>query len=156
MMMAEGTKFRAQDISEAILEITGDALLSQDFDAFFAVFHVPQYMATMAGPIFMETRADMERAFAEMSRYFKEAGITKLDREITESRYVNENKIESTHVATTYRGNEVVKGPYPVFSVIEWIDGTWKVTGSEYVLEPDCDQAIALARADASARVAEE
>lgn len=145
-------KLTATDIAEALLEITGDALVSGDFEAFVAVFHVPQYMATLAGPIYMETHEDMSRAFAEMHGYFRDNGITRLNREVTKANYVSDLKISFTHVSTTMRGSRQIKGPYPVFSVIEWIDGTWKVTGSEYVLEPDSEQAKALAHADVSAR----
>ena len=150
--MVVGNGIAAKDISEAILEITGEALISGDFEAFASVFHVPQYMATLAGPIYMETREDMRRAFDEMHGFFKTSGITELNREVTEARYVSETRIESTHVSNPAGDRGFVKGPYPVFSIIEKIDGTWKVAGSEYVLEADCGQAIALSKADASAR----
>ena len=56
--------------------------------------------------------------------------------------------IESTHVAETRNATGILNGPYPVFSVIQKIDGVWKVTRSEYVLDPESGQARALATAD--------
>ena len=151
--MGDGTRIAARDISEAILEITGEALLSGDFDAFAAVFHVPHYMATMAGPVYMETQDDMRRVFDQMRVYFNEAGITQLNRKVTEARYVSDDAIESTHVSEILNPDGRPRGDYPVFSVIEKIDGVWKVVRSEYVLEPETGQAMAISKGDVSARI---
>lgn len=150
--MSDQIKLAAKDVSDALLEITGEALMSGNFEAFLSVFHVPQYMATLSGPIYMETEDDMRRAFDSMHAFFTSSGVTELAREVTESRFVAPDRIESTHIASTLRNGEIVTGPYPVFSTIEKIDGTWKVTGSEYALEADSGQAAALAKADVAAR----
>ena len=138
----------AIDVASTLLEITGDALISGSFDDFRAVFHVPQYMATMAGPIYMETEEDMRRAFDEMCKHLKGIGVTDLVREVVACEYTSATRIESTHTAELLRNGQRLSDPYPVFSVIEKVDGTWKVTGSEYALEPTNGQAMALAKAD--------
>jgi hypothetical protein len=145
-------EFAASDIAEALLEITGEALLSGDFDAFAAVFHVPQVMATMAGPIHMETLDDMRRAFDEMHQHFKAVGVTQMVRTCVAAAYETPTRIQSTHVSDLLHNGKRLNEPYPVFSVIERIDGNWKVTGGEYALEPSNGQALALSRADASHR----
>ncbi|KQB97498.1 hypothetical protein AL073_00660 [Loktanella sp. 1ANDIMAR09] len=150
--MAEQMRIAAEDIAQAILEITGEALLKGDFDAFAAVFHVPQHMATIIGPIYMETHEDMRRAFDAMHRCFQETGVTELRREVTDARYISNTRIESTHVGETRTADGKIEGPYPVFSTIEKIDGTWKVTGGEYVMKADSMQTHALSKADTSAR----
>ena len=150
--MPHRVRIAAKDISEAILEITGDALVSGDFDAFASVFHVPQYMATMAGPVYMETKDDMRRAFDDMYAHFQTAGVDRLNRKVTEAHYVSDTTIESTHLSEVVSADGTSLGTYPVFSVIEKIDGVWKVARSEYCLEADSAQASAIAKADASAR----
>ncbi len=145
-------EFAASDIAEALLEITGDALLSGNFDAFAAVFHVPQVMATMAGPIHMETMDDMRRAFDEMHQHFKAIGVTEMVRTCVAADYKSSTRIESTHVSDLLHNGKRLSEPYPVFSVLEKVDGDWKVTGGEYALEPSNGQALALSRADVSHR----
>lgn len=150
--MPNRVRIAAKDIAEAILEITGDALVKGDFDAFASVFHVPQYMATMAGPVYMESVEDMRRAFDDMHAYFKGAGIDELNRKVTEAHYVSDTSIESTHLSEVVAADGASIGTYPVFSVLEKIDGVWKVARSEYCLEPDTAEATAIAKADTSAR----
>ena len=150
--MSQQMQIAASDIAEAILEITGDALLSGDFDAFAAVFHVPQVMATMAGPINMETVDDMRRAFDELHQHFKAIGVTDMVRSIVAAEYETPARIQSTHVSNLLHNGKRLNEPYPVFSVLERINGDWKVTGGEYALEPTNGQALALKSADASHR----
>jgi hypothetical protein len=151
--MGQETGIAAVDIASAILEITGEALMSGDFDAFLGVFHVPQHMATMAGPIFMETEADMRRAFDQMHAHFSNTGVTDLVREVVAAQYISPTRISSTHVSEMIRNGQRLNDPYPVFSIIEKIDATWKVTGSEYALEANNGQALAIARADVTQRM---
>ena len=146
--MSTGAHLAAIDIASAILEITGTALMNGDFDAFAAVFHTPQMMATMTGPVHMETVEDMRRAFDEMHRHFKETGVTDMIREVVAADYTSDTRIESTHVSEVLRNGKRQAQPYPVFSVIEKIDGTWKVTASEYALEDSNGQARAIQQAD--------
>ncbi len=150
--MSQDMQISAIDVSQALLEITGDALLSGDFDAFSAVFHVPQTMATMAGPIYMETVEDMQRAFDDMHTHFRAIGVTEMIRKCVSAEYKSPTRIESTHVSDLLHNGKRLNEPYPVFSSLEKIDGQWKVTSGEYALEPSNGQALALARADASRR----
>lgn len=152
--MAKQMEIAATDIAEAVLEITGDALMSGDFDAFRSVFHVPQHMATMAGQIFMETEDDMRRAFDELHAHFKALGVTDLVRQVVVSEYTSPTRISSTHTSEVTRNGHRLCDSYPVFSILEKIDGTWKVTGSEYALDATNGQAMALAKADVTQRKA--
>ena len=142
----------ASDIAEAILEITGEALMSGNFEAFASVFHVPQVMSTMAGSINMESIDDMRRAFDNSRAHFEAIGVTEMVRNCVAAEYKTPTRIESTHVCNLLHNGKRLNEPYPVFSVLEKVDGAWKVTGSEYALESTNGQALALSRADASHR----
>jgi ketosteroid isomerase-like protein len=150
--MAAQARIAASDIVEAILEVTGGALMSGDFDTLAAVFHVPQTIATMAGPIHMETADDLRRAFDGTHQYFKDLGVTEIIRECVAAKYTSPTRIECTHVTELVKNGERLNDPYPVFSVLEKVDGGWKVTRGEYALEATNGHALALGRADASHR----
>ena len=142
----------ASDVSQALLNLTGQALIEGDFDAFALVFHTPQHMATMAGPIYMETAEDMRRAFDEMHKHLQGIGATDLIRKCVAAEFKSPTRIEATHTSEVLKGGQRLNGPYPSFSVLEKIDGHWKVTGGEYALDPNDGQALALATADAKYR----
>ncbi|MEJ8561309.1 hypothetical protein QTO30_08800 [Yoonia sp. GPGPB17] len=150
--MGQEAQIAASDIAQALLEVTGNALMTGDFEAFKSAFHVPQKMATLAGPIHMETVEDMERAFREMCQHFKVIGLTEMIRTCVAAEYKSPALVESTHVAELLRNGKRLNEPYPVFSTLQKIDGVWKVTGSEYALDPMNGQALALKKADASHR----
>lgn len=150
--MGDTMNITAADISTAILDVTGEALMTGNFDAFLSVFHVPQHMETLGGPIFMETEEDMRRAFDQMHNHLRAVKITDLVRKVVASEYGSGTRIESTHTSEALQNGKRMSDPYPVFSVIEKIDGTWKVTRSEYALAPTSGQALALAHADAKQR----
>lgn len=150
--MSSPMQIAASDVAEALLEVTGDALMTSDFPAFAAVFRVPQQMATMAGPIHMETVEDMQRAFVDMCQHFKAIGVTDMFRTCVSAEYRTPTKIETTHVSELLQNGKRLNEPYPVFSVLEKIDGNWMVTSSEYALEATNGQALALRRADKSQR----
>ncbi|WP_108816217.1 hypothetical protein [Loktanella sp. Alg231-35] len=151
--MADQATIAASDIAEAILEVTGDALMSGNFDAFSAVFHAPQTMVTMAGPVYMENLEDMRRAFDEMHQYLKGMGVTEMIRACVASEYTSPTRIESTHVTELLQNGKRLNEPYPVFSILEKVNGGWKVTRGEYALEESNGQALAISRADASHRI---
>lgn len=150
--MTADMQIAAGDVSQALLDITGDALMADDFDAFAAVFQTPQHMATMAGPIYMETPEDMRRAFDEMHKHLRGIGATHMVRKCVAAEYKTPTRIEATHTCETLKDGKRLSGPYPGFSVLEKIDGHWKVTGSEYALEPNDGQAMAIAAADVKHR----
>ncbi|MCK0095546.1 hypothetical protein MWU60_08175 [Yoonia sp. F2084L] len=150
--MPTDAQIAAKDIAEALLETTGNALMSGDFDAFAAVFHAPQVMATMAGPVHMETVDDMRRAFDGMHEHLTAMGVTHMYRTVVAAEFKAPSMIESTHVTELLQDGKRLNEPYPVFSVLKMIDGNWKVTGGEYALEASNGQALAISRADASHR----
>ncbi len=150
--MAAQARIAASDIAEAILEVTGEALMSGDFDALAAVYHVPQIMLTMAGPIHMETPEDLRRAFDGTLQHFKGLGVTELVRACVAAEYTSPTRIESTHVTELVKNGERLNEPFPVFSVLEKIGDGWSVTRAEYALEETNAWALALGRADASHR----
>ena len=151
--MSQTGQLDAVDISQALLDLTGEALISGDFELFAGSFHVPQHVATMGQVNFIETLTDLRRAFDALHQHFVDEGVTELRRNCVTAKYTSSTRIESSHVSEMMQGETWFKPPYPNFSVLEKIDGHWKVTGGEYALDKSDGQAIALARADAKRRI---
>ena len=154
MLMAHDMQIAASDVSQALLDVTGNALLAGDFDAFASVFHTPQHMTTMAGPIYMETTEDMQRAFDEMHKYLTSIGATDLVRKCIAAAYETPTHIDATHTSEVLRNGKRLSEPSTGFSILQKIDGNWKVTGSQYAHEANDGQAMAIACADIKHRKA--
>ena len=117
--MANDTEIAAEDIAEALLAITGDALMAGDFDAFASAFHLRQTMATIGGPIHVEVKDDLRRGFEEVVRYYKAIGVTDMVRSVAAADYKSTGVIESTHICDLLHNGKRLKETYPVFSVLK-------------------------------------
>jgi ketosteroid isomerase-like protein len=146
------TQIAATDIAEALLDLTGTAIMKRDFDAFAPSFQLPHVMVTIKDVITVETSDDLRRAFDQMCDHFAAIGVTDLVRQIVAAEYKTPARIQSTHVADLLHNGKRLADPYPVYSVLEKIDGQWKITSSEYAVEPMSGPALALACGDASKR----
>lgn len=146
------TRISAADVLDAIVEIVSDAMLSGDFASFASVFHAPQQMLTMAGPINMDTIEDMRRGFTHMHAMFRDNGITALRTEIGDCRFVSDSRITSRQMTEGVTKEGKSLPAFAIFLTIDHIDRCWKVTQSELLVAPDSETARALAKADRTAR----
>ena len=150
--MIQTTQISARDVAEAILEVTGEALLSGDCESFCAVFHVPIKMAINTESVYIETRDDLCRAFTDLHQRYRTLGVTALNRYISDAAYVAPDVIKSTHISERIGPTMEPQELYPVFTTITKLDGVWKVTACEYAIDEDSMLARAIAKADISAR----
>ncbi|MEM9787188.1 MAG: hypothetical protein AAF801_11850 [Pseudomonadota bacterium] len=134
----------AREISEYLLKVTADALMQQDFDSFAAVFGLPQTMTTAHREIRLLTRDDLRTAFDQMCHHFQSIGVTELRRTCEAAEFHGPDRVEATHTSYVIRHGKELTPPYPVYSVLERIDGHWKVTRTDYALSDDLPQARAL------------
>ncbi len=146
----------AKDVSEHLLRITAKALMQRDFELFATCFFLPQTMNTMGRRIVAETRFDLRRAFESNCDHLESIGVTELRRECVAAIFHGENRVEATHLSTLIANGEEVVPPYPVFSVLEKVDGSWVIMSSEYALDDQSGGAKALHAAEEGDAEAEE
>ncbi|MDX8348206.1 hypothetical protein SLH49_09420 [Cognatiyoonia sp. IB215446] len=134
----------AKEISEHLLNVTANALMQHDFESFASAFGLPQTMTTAESEIRLLTRDDLRTAFEQMCECFQSMGVTELRRVCEAAAFCGPDRVEATHTSYVLaHGNDVVP-PYPVFSVLERLQGQWKITSSDYALAADQPQAQAL------------
>ncbi|SFS15590.1 hypothetical protein [Yoonia litorea] len=131
----------------AVLEVTGEALLSGDFEMFASVFQVPQTIVTLDQRISVATLDDLRRVFEGVHAHYVETGVVELDRKVVEAAYLSPTKVVSTHTTVTRSPTHGETVRQPVFSTIEKIGTTWKVTSGEYALDKNDGRAKAMALA---------
>lgn len=134
----------ARQVSEMLLKKTASALMTRDFGAFEDAFHLPQVMTTNDSKIRVTDRKGLAQIFEKMCDHFEACGVTSLVRECEAAEYRSPTRVEATHISHVVADSQHVKPPYPVFSVLEWIDGRWKIVSSDYALDDDCGQAVAM------------
>lgn len=118
-----------------LLEITGAALLENDFDSFSNCFHVPHFIATAEHKTVLRTRQELRDIFDKAVAGYSHQQITNLVRFCEVAEYRSDTRIEAMHITHLMSGNQRVADPFPSFSVLEFIDGRWQLTSSQYAVE---------------------
>lgn len=125
----------AREISEMLLELTADSLLSGDFDAFACHFDLPHLISTTEGKTVVQTREEMRVMFERVAAEYARLQINNLIRICEVAEYRSPTHIEATHTSHMMSGDTRVLGPFPSFSILKCIDGQWKVSSSQYAFD---------------------
>lgn len=125
----------AKDISEMLLELTGDALMDGNFDTFATCFHLPHTIETPDFKRVLETRADLKAVFDSVTDDYRRKRVTELIRICEVAEFKTETRIEATHITHMMSGNQRVNDPFPNFSVLEYIAGRWQATTTQYAVD---------------------
>lgn len=142
--MEKTVKPTAKEISELLLERTAAALMADDFDAFAKWFHVPHFVSTADETKVLETLDDARIMFNRVVHDYRRKRITQLVRICEVAEYRSETRIEATHISHMMAGNERISDPVPVFSVLQFIDGSWKISSSQYAVDKNTTVGHAL------------
>ena len=127
-----------------LLELTGKALLSNDFSLFSHCFHLPHTFETADEKRVVKTKADLQEVFDYLVSDYLRKRITDLVRICEVADYRNDHRIEATHITHLMSGNQRVTDPFPAFSVLEFIDGRWQVSSSQYAVDKETTVGRAL------------
>ncbi len=140
----------AREIAEDLLARSGQGLITGDFKLFCDCFAFPNAMETFGGRRVIETMEEMETVFNDVRAYYHKTGMTEMVRHIVDAEYRNHSTIVSTHQARVVAESGLVQQPYDVLSVIELIEGAWRIRHSEYAIVDSEDHNTALIGPNAS------
>lgn len=140
----------AKEISEMLLEKTGKALLSNNFDLFSECFALPHKIETPDSKRVLETPAEFKSIFDRVVSDYQNKRVTQLVRITEVAEFRNASRIEAMHITHLMSGNTRVKDPFPCFSVLEFINGQWRATSSQYAVDNQTTVGRALAQMQAA------
>ncbi len=146
----------AKEVSEHLLEITARALENRDFDAFLSAFHLPQLMTTLGRVIRIETAEKLQHTFEELCKHYEAIGVTDHYRVCVAAEFKSQTRVEATHVAHLLHNGKNVVAPYPVFSVLELIDGHWQIVSAEYAVEEMNGVALAISHGNKTEKLGQD
>ena len=124
----------AMAIAEGCLSQTTKGLMTDDFELFAAVFHVPHKIETFEGVRYIETTEALRETFEALVQAFARLSVTDNVRRVIAAEFHAPDWIVSTHETRLMNGPIMVVGPYPVISSLRLFDGVWKVAESSYAL----------------------
>ena len=127
----------AKQVSEMLLELTGTALLNNNFNLFSQCFHVPHVIETAENKKVLKTLDDLEFVFDSVVEDYRRKRVTNLVRICDVAEFRSDTRVEATHITHMMSGDVRVADPFPVFSVLELIDGGWRGTSSQYAVDRD-------------------
>ena len=140
----------AKTIATDLLDTTGKALIAGDFISFAAVFALPHVMTTDEESFTIRSMEELRALFRNVTTHFAQEGVTRLDRRIEVAEFLNPTKISSTHITRKMKDHMQVGPETPTHSILELIDGTWKVTSANYANGSSTGQIMALSPSRAS------
>ncbi|MBD3664285.1 hypothetical protein [Sulfitobacter aestuariivivens] len=135
----------AQQIAEVSLEITGKALLSDDFATFAACFHLPHSIETPDHKRVLNTPEDLRSMFDAVAEDYRRKRVTELVRYCEVAAFESETRIKATYMSHMLAGDQRVHDPFPIFSVLEFIDGRWQCVSSQYAVDTNTTVGRAIA-----------
>ena len=133
--MAQGKDIETLQTARALLDLTGEALLTGDFFLMKSCFALPYAITTVDGKYVIETEQEMHLLFKNMRAEYARQGVTRLDRTVLSAERVSDTLINSTHIAQQYAGDQKLKEPFPVVSTITRVGKEWRIATGDYAVE---------------------
>ncbi|WP_417210115.1 hypothetical protein [Antarctobacter sp.] len=135
----------AKKVASSLLDATGRALMSGDFDAFAGCFRLPQSIGTIDGVRLLNTKADLERAFDRVRAHYADIGLAKLDRWIELALFDGPTVIRSCHMTHIRSADgQLLKDPVVTLSQLVCENDQWRIAGMLYSVPSDSDHGRAL------------
>ena len=135
----------AKAIAEFLLEETGVAIRTKNFDAFAPHFRLPITAGSFDGDHLAETMEDLRRIFDGVVGCQKSRSVTDMVREVIASSFIDEDTIGSTHMTYLLSGTQMVIAPYACHSILRRVDGEWSVAESRYAVDTHTKLSAVLA-----------
>ena len=143
--MGQGDQI-AQDQLVNLLEGTGRPLLQGGFEAFAACFHLPQTLTTTDGMRIIRTREELEQLFYDLRSYYSEIGVQMLTRQPVKAEFTNEFTILAVHQTCVIGQQGLMRDPYEVLTILQYKEGSWAASFSDYALGGGLQECIEQSR----------
>ena len=124
----------AHKIVEHLLDETGAALMSGDFQRLMECFQLPYEIGTFAGQRTVTSEAEMRTTFDGVRTHLQARNVTDLVRRCMEAEFLDPETIDSTHESRVMAGPVQVQETFVVYSRQWIVDGRWRVGWSQYAI----------------------
>lgn len=130
-------------VLEHTLQVTGDALISGDFDAFASIFDLPHNITTFEGNVVLKTPQDLRQTFDSIRNQFRQNRITSIVRQCISAQFDGAKRIKATHTTRLLAGAQQIGETSMGYSILTLKSGRWLGVASQYaVAEEHMSRAI--------------
>ena len=140
---SNSTQHSALDIVEAMLRETADAIMSEDFYALNACFHIPFMVETQDAKLMIDSEVMHRELFERLVEGYKSKGVTDILRVCEAAEFITPTEIRSLHTSHVMSGTQRVEGPVSTLATTKLFGDNWRIVSAQYVAE----KAISVGRA---------
>ena len=115
----------AHEVSEMVLAVTGDALMTGNFSQFNHWFHLPHVIETADTKRTLHTKEELKDVFDRVTEDYRRKRVTDLVRICEVAEFTSDTRMVATHITHMMSGNQRIGDPFPSLSVLEIINGRW-------------------------------
>ena len=129
----------ARAISQDLLDRSGQAYLTGDFDAFADCFAFPHRITTFDGTTIVPDRDALHDIFVAVRDHFAANRLTDIVRPCIDASFADADTVKATHESRYLSGYRLIQRPAVCLSTIRWLDGVWRVADGQYAIQDaDC------------------
>jgi len=125
----------AMEIAQNLLDKSGAALASGEFEDFLACMIVPHSVETFDGLQIIETEEDLQGVFEGVRDQLNRLGVVEPVRHILDASFNADGTISCTHETRLVANNQLVQAPFPVFSQLRKERNEWKIASGLYAID---------------------
>ena len=122
----------ALQVSQHLLDVTADAYMNHDFEAWAKRFALPSILETFDNTRTIASVEDLRGIFDGMQRHFQNFGIIGLKRKAIEAQFVSETEVVTTFVSQHVMRNLQLTDQIAAHGTLRRTDGLWQVTAHQY------------------------
>lgn len=135
----------AEVIAKELLEITGTALLTGNFELLQSCFALPLTLKTIDGQKTLETRDELRATVEAVRNHMFETGVVDLVRTVMLSLFEDGDTITSVHICSEiHRGGILNRPTYPVYSTLVRVGSRWRIAYCRYLIFDRPEHNLAL------------
>lgn len=135
----------AREVAARLLAVTGDALMTGDFELFREQFLLPQSIATIGGTRTLRTEEDMRRTFGQIQEHYAKIGLDRLDRWIQVALFDGPDEIRSGHITHMLsKSGKLLNRPILTMSRLQRVGDRWMIAGTQYTISAESPHGQAL------------
>ena len=125
----------AFEAAEFLLDVTGEAQRSGDFEAYAMRFALPNVVVSPQGSQTLGTRADLRRVFDGVRTVMADKGDAEMVRSVISAQFIGTTELLANHISCWMVDGVRIAAPYTCSGTAQLIHGRWQIVRSSYLVK---------------------
>lgn len=128
------TAWEPLQVLEYTLKVSGNAILSGDFDAFASIFYLPHKVTTFESNRMLKNKDDLFDVFSSVKDHCRMNAITSLVRECISAEFDTKKQIKAAYTSRYLVGVQQIGETTIAYGELSLFEGRWLTTSSQYAV----------------------